>query len=147
MTRPPRARRAAPAPPTAAVTPAPPGQNPGALALLTALSGGATLAAEVMGARLLRPMLGSTALAQSGTVAGVLLGLGVGAAFTGRALARKRWSARDAIVRSHAALAALCLVAPFAATQLATPLARVLVAVSSPLPPSETSPAPSSDSW
>jgi hypothetical protein len=47
--------------------------------LCALLSGGATLAAEVMGARLLRSMLGSTSLAQTAAVSGVLLGLGLGA--------------------------------------------------------------------
>ena len=41
--------------------------------LCALLSGGATLAAEVMSARLLRSMLGSTSIAQTAAVSGVLI--------------------------------------------------------------------------
>ncbi len=99
------------------------------LTALAALSGGATLAGEVLGSRLLRPVLGSTAMAQSGTVAGVLGALGAGAWWTGRALARGRYSPRQVLVVGQLALAVWCLVAAPAGVALATPAARVLVGV------------------
>ncbi|MEI8255184.1 MAG: hypothetical protein WCJ30_05870 [Deltaproteobacteria bacterium] len=101
------------------------------VALTSGLAGGATLAGEVLGARLLRPLVGSTALSQSGAVAGVLGGLGAGA------WAASRWLERDTAKRSPrrllesvlAALGVLTLLAPWLARAIATPIARVLVAL------------------
>lgn len=98
-----------------------------AVTALVALSGGATLAAEVLGSRLLRPLLGSTAVAQTGAVAGLLGSLGLGAWLTGRGLAEGTLQPARTLARSHALLALWCLVAAPASVALATPSARVLV--------------------
>lgn len=95
--------------------------------LCALLSGGATLAAEVMGARLLRSMLGSTSLAQTAAVSGVLLGLGLGAHLAGRWLDREGSDPRRLLARSHLALMAFALLAPTLAPLLASPVARLLV--------------------
>jgi len=95
--------------------------------LCALLSGGATLAAEVMGARLLRSMLGSTSLAQTAAVSGVLLGLGLGASIAGRSLTRGAITPRRLLVLSHLALAAFAALAPTLAHSLAAPIARLLV--------------------
>ncbi len=95
--------------------------------LCALLSGGATLSAEVMGARLLRSMLGSTSLAQTAAVSGVLLGLGLGAHLAGRRLARPGMSPRRLLVLSHVALAVFAIVAPTVVPALAAPIARLLV--------------------
>jgi hypothetical protein len=98
-----------------------------AVTALVALSGGATLAAEVLGSRLLRPLLGSTAVAQTGAVAGLLGSLGLGAWLTGRGLAEGTLQPARTLARSHALLALWCLVGAPASVALATPSARVLV--------------------
>jgi len=95
--------------------------------LCALLSGGATLAAEVMGARLLRSMLGSTSLAQTAAVSGVLLGLGLGASIAGRELTRGAITPRRLLVISHLVLAAFAALAPTLAHSLAAPIARLLV--------------------
>jgi spermidine synthase len=95
--------------------------------LCALLSGGATLAAEVMGARLLRSMLGSTSLAQTAAVSGVLLGLGLGASVAGRELTRGAITPRRLLVISHLVLAAFAALAPTLAHSLAAPIARLLV--------------------
>lgn len=95
--------------------------------LCALLSGGATLAAEVMGARLLRSMLGSTSLAQTAAVSGVLLGLGLGASVAGRELTRGAITPRRLLVISHLVLAAFAALAPALAHSLAAPIARLLV--------------------
>ncbi len=101
------------------------------VALTSGLAGGATLAGEVLGARLLRPLVGSTALSQSGAVAGVLGGLGAGAWWASRWLAREgaTRSPRKALESVLAALAVLTLLAPWLARVIASPSARVLVAL------------------
>ena len=91
------------------------------------LSGGATLSAEVMGARLLRSMLGSTSLAQTAAVSGVLLGLGAGAWFAGRQLTRGAITPRRLLVVAHVALALFAALAPTLAHALAAPIAHLLV--------------------
>jgi len=95
--------------------------------LCALLSGGATLAAEVMGARLLRSMLGSTSIAQTAAVSGVLLGLGAGAHLAGRALTRGAVTPRRLLVVAHLALALFAALAPTLAYALAAPIARLLV--------------------
>ncbi|MBI5513964.1 MAG: hypothetical protein HY909_09360 [Deltaproteobacteria bacterium] len=95
------------------------------LAACTAASGLATLCAEVLGTRALRPLLGSAGLAQAGAVAGVLGGLGLGAWWVGRA--PRAIDARSVLVRVHLGLGALCLVAMDLAHGLAGPVARTLV--------------------
>jgi len=102
---------------------------PRAITALVALSGGATLAAEVLGARLLRPLLGSTAVAQTGAVAGLLGALGLGAWWTGRGLAVGALQPAQTLSRTHGLLALWCLLATPASVALATPTARVLVAL------------------
>ncbi len=100
-----------------------------ALTALAALSGACTLAAEAVGARLLRPLLGSTGFAQTGAVVGVLGGLGLGAWITARALSRATLTPRRALVGAHVLLAVFALTASFVATPLAVPIARALVAL------------------
>lgn len=100
-----------------------------ALTALTALSGACTLAAEAVGARLLRPLLGSTGFAQTGAVVGVLGGLGLGAWLTARALARGTLTPRRALVGAHVILALFALTASFVAAPLAVPIARALVSL------------------
>ena len=95
--------------------------------LCALLSGGATLAAEVMGARLLRSMLGSTSMAQTAAVSGVLLGLGLGAWIAGRQLTLGLITPRRLLVLSHLALAAFAALAPTLAHSLAAPIAHLLV--------------------
>jgi spermidine synthase len=95
--------------------------------LCALLSGGATLAAEVMGARLLRSMLGSTSMAQTAAVSGVLLGLGLGAWIAGRQLTLAAITPRRLLVFSHLALAAFAALAPTLAHSLAAPIAHLLV--------------------
>lgn len=95
--------------------------------LCALLSGGATLAAEVMGARLLRSMLGSTSLAQTAAVSGVLLGLGLGAWIAGRQLTRGAITPRRLLVLAHLALAVFAALAPTLAHALAAPIAHLLV--------------------
>lgn len=97
--------------------------------LMVALSGGATLGAEVLGARLLRPLLGTTAVAQSGVVAGVLGSLGVGAFVVAKWLESGRISLRRALLGAHLGLGLVTLTATPLAMALATPTARVLVAL------------------
>ncbi len=100
------------------------------LATWMALSGGATLAAEALGARVLRPVLGSTALAQTGTLAGVLGALGFGAWWSGRLLARGGHTPSTVLARSHGVLAAYALVASLAPESAVLLAARLFVALS-----------------
>ncbi len=97
-----------------------------AVGLLLALSGGATLAGEALGARVLRPLLGSTAAAQTGTLVGVLGFLGAGAYWSGRT---RRFSPRAVLVAAHAGLALVCALGALVPGALAAPLARALVAL------------------
>lgn len=101
-----------------------------ALAPLMALSGGATLAGEALGARVLRPLLGSTALAQTGTLAGVLGALGFGAWWAGRALARGRVSPQRVLVAAHLGLAAWALAGALVPSWFTSGVARALVSLS-----------------
>ena len=98
--------------------------------LLAALSGGATLAAEVLGARLLRTLLGSAGLALAGTLAGTLGGLGLGAWLAARALRHRRISPRALLLRACGILWLFATLAPTLSALLATPSARALVALS-----------------
>ncbi len=122
--RTPREQPAAPVVPPPRVTSPLPSLRWSACALL---GGAATLAAEVMGARMLRATLGSTSIAQTATVSGVLLGLGVGAHLAGRAFVRGTVTPRRWLVFSHALLALFAALAPFAAHAFAEPIARVLL--------------------
>lgn len=97
--------------------------------LVAALSGGATLAAEVLGARLLRMLLGSAGLALSGTLAGTLGGIGVGASLAARAMRDGRASPRGVILRACCALWLYATLAPTLSAALATPVARALLRV------------------
>lgn len=99
--------------------------------LVAALSGGATLAAEVLGARLLRMLLGSAGIALSGTVAGSLGGLGLGAWLASRALRDGRVSPGALARRVSLALWAFATLAPTLSALCAVPFARALVALSS----------------
>lgn len=95
-----------------------------------ALSGGATLAGEALGARVLRPMLGSSAISQTGTLAGVLGALGLGAWWSSRLLARAALSPRRALVASHGGLALWALVGALAPGSVTSLFARSLVGLS-----------------
>lgn len=106
----------------------------GRVGLIAALTGGATLAAEVLGARLLRMLLGSAGLALAGAVAGVLGGIGLGAWWTGRALAQGRLRPGAVLRYGSVALWAFATVAPGLSALLATPIARALVGVSERAP-------------
>ena len=99
------------------------------VALIAALAGGATLAGEVLGSRLLRPLVGSTAVAQAGAVAGTLGALGLGAWWAARRLEENPTAARRIVERACALLAILSVLAPWLASALAGPAARVLVAL------------------
>jgi spermidine synthase len=105
------------------------------VALTSAVAGGATLAGEVLGARLLRPVVGSTALSQAGAVAGVLGGLGAGAWLASMRLARSVGDASGArsprvlLERALLSLGALTLLAPWLARAFASPSARLIVAL------------------
>lgn len=96
------------------------------MAVISALVGGATLAGEVLGARLLRPMVGSTAMAQSGAVAGVLGGMGLGAWWVGQRLARGSFAPRRILHWTLIACMALTALAPWVAKGLTKPSARWL---------------------
>jgi spermidine synthase len=102
--------------------------------LVAALSGGATLAAEVLGARLLRTLLGSAGLALSGTLAGTLGGLGLGAWLAARALRHRRTSPRALLTRACGLLWLYATLAPTLSALLATPSARALVSLSEASP-------------
>ncbi len=104
------------------------------VALTSGLAGGATLVGEVLGARMLRPVVGSTALSQSGAVAGILGGLGVGAWGASEYLAQRTATddpsrARRLLERVLLALAALTVLAPWFARLFAGPSARAIVAL------------------
>ena len=101
--------------------------TPLSVGILMGLSGGATLAGEALGARALRPLLGSTALAQTGTLVGVLGALGLGAWWAGR---QRRWGFRAVLVGAHAGLALVALLGALAPRVLTDPFARALVALS-----------------
>jgi hypothetical protein len=102
--------------------------------LVAALSGGATLAAEVLGARLLRTLLGSAGLALAGTLAGTLGGLGLGAWLAARALRHRRTSPRALLTRACGLLWLYATLAPTLSALLATPSARALVSLSEASP-------------
>ena len=101
------------------------------IGLLVGLSGGATLAGEALGARALRPLLGSTALAQTGTLVGILGALGLGAWWSG---GQRRFSARVVLVGAHAGLALVAVLGAFVPSLVTASFARALVALSSGAP-------------
>lgn len=83
------------------------------------------LVGEALGARVLRPLVGSTAFAQTGTLVGVLGALGLGAHWAGHT---RRLAPRVLLVVAHVGLACISLAAAVLPGVVATPLARVLVA-------------------
>jgi spermidine synthase len=101
--------------------------SPRALIVCVSLSGGATLAAESMGARLLRPLVGSTAFSHAGTLAGILGALGLGAWLAGQYIATGKAKPSRVFVSVHAALAVYTVIALGVATWCSLPLARWFV--------------------
>jgi len=97
--------------------------------IVSAFAGGATLAGEVLGARLLRPVVGGAAVAQAGAVAGILGGLGVGAWIAGRMLTSRRVAPRRLIDACLALLVVLTVIAPRVARAMSGPSARMLVSL------------------
>lgn len=75
-------------------------------------------------------LLGSAGLALSGTVAGALGGLGLGAWLASRALREGRLEARTIVLRACVTLWLFATLAPTLASLCAIPFARALVAVS-----------------
>jgi len=104
------------------------------VALIAGLAGGATLAGETLGARLLRPLVGSTAVAQAGVVAGILGGLGIGAIVASSRLTQTRGSPRRVLRRVLLALMGLTLAAPWLSRYLSSASARLLVGLASEHP-------------